>query len=120
MNGPTLQNPEVFLPIIRTASNTKLDMTPYAGASNVGGSSTSSPTMALLFESPKLSRHRHSKRHSSIDYQHHNRRQRLHSGSSCYESNSPDVSSNEEDEFGVNIIEFIHKRFLQIMKKKND
>jgi hypothetical protein len=102
MNGSTLQNPEVFLPIIRTVSNTKLDSIPYAVASNIGGSSTSTPTMAMLFESPKLSRHHHSKRQSSTDHHHHHRRQRLHSGSSCYESDSPDISSNDEDEFGVN------------------
>jgi len=100
MNGSALINPAVFRPIIRTLSNTQLDISPYAGASNSAGSTTSSPTMALLFGSPKSNRRYHSKRHSSTD--HHNRRQRLHSGSSCYESDSPELSSNDEDEFEVN------------------
>jgi hypothetical protein len=99
LNGTPLQNPEVFLPIIRTVSNTKIDAVPYTGMNNNVGGRISTPIMAMSFESPKLSRHHHSKRQSSSD----NRRgrQRLNSGSSCYESDSFELSSNDDDEFQV-------------------
>jgi hypothetical protein len=90
INSASLQNPAVFLPIIRNVSNTQLDAIPYA-------SSTSTPPVAMSFESPKLNRHHHSKRHSLSDHQ----RQRLHSGSSCYESDAADLSSNDDDEIEV-------------------
>ena len=104
MNGSTLQNPEVFLPIIRTLSNNKLDLMSYTNGSSRLGSTTSTPLMVMSFESPKSTR-RHSKPHSSSEH-HNRRRQRLHSGSSCYESDSPALSSTDEDESEVNKNEF--------------
>lgn len=106
MHAQTLRNPEVFLPVIRTVSNPKLDLPSYVPTNNTLGSTTSTPPMIITFESPKSSHHQHSKRHSSSE-QHHQqerrrrRRQRLHSGSSCYESDSPVMSSNEDEESEV-------------------
>jgi len=96
MHSPQLQNPEGFLPIIRTPSTSKHELIPHMSTSNSIQSTTSTPPMAMSFESPKLSRRHHSKRHSSSD-----RRQRLHSGSSCYESDSVDIHSNDEQEYEV-------------------
>jgi hypothetical protein len=99
LKGTTLNNPEVFRPIIRTISNTIMDVVPYNSTNNSVGSTTSSPPVSKSFESPKLSRHHYSKRQSALEnYQ---RRQRLHSGSSCYESDSPEFSSTDEDAFQV-------------------
>ena len=106
MHAQTLRNPEVFLPIIRTVSNPKLDVPPYVGPSSNLGSTTSTPPVVISFESPRSNHRQHSKRHSSSE-QHHQqqrrrqRRQRLHSGSSCYESDSPVMSSNDEEESEV-------------------
>ena len=111
MNGSALQNPEVFLPTIRTISNTKLDILPYTNTSSSLGSTTSTPIMTISFESPKSSRRRHhSKQHSSSEY-HNRRRQRLHSGSSCYESDSPGLSSADEEQGEVNRNEFLRSAF---------
>ena len=108
MNTQTLRNPENFLSIIRTVSNPKLDVLPFIGASSNIGSTNSTPPMVISFESPRSSQRQHSKRHSYSEKQqkrHHQRRQRLHSGSSCYESDSPIVSSNDEEEADVSTLQ---------------
>jgi hypothetical protein len=116
INGTPLQNPEVFLPIIGTVSNSKLDVVPYGSMNNIAGSSIPTTPMAVSFESPKLIRHHHSKRNASTDNDHH--RRRLHSGSSCYESDSLELSSNEDDEFEVKRIIYSWRFFTNKLKKK--
>ncbi|CAM4865155.1 unnamed protein product [Rotaria socialis] len=96
MNNSGLQNLDIFRPIIHAMSNTKLDTVSYITINNAIGSTPSTPSMAMSYESPKLNRHRHSKRQPSIDSR--RIRRRLHSASSCYESDSMDVYSQEENE----------------------
>lgn len=102
MHAQTLRNPEVFLPIIRTVSNPKLDAPPYVGTSGNLGSTTTTTTPPVLisFESPRSNHRQHSKQHHQ-QQRRRQRRQRLHSGSSCYESDSPVMSSNDEEESEV-------------------
>ncbi|CAF2342856.1 unnamed protein product [Rotaria sp. Silwood2] len=97
MDSSLLQNSEVFRPIIGSASNTKLDVVSYININNSVGSTTSIPSMAMSYESPRQSRHRRSRRQSSLGS--HHRRQRLHSASSCYESDLAGFYSQDEDEF---------------------
>lgn len=101
MHAQTLRNPEVFLPIIRTVSNPKLDAPPYVGTSGNLGSTTTTPPVLISFESPRSSHRQHSKQHHQQQQRRRQRRQRLHSGSSCYESDSPVMSSNDEEESEV-------------------
>ncbi|CAF4063303.1 unnamed protein product [Rotaria magnacalcarata] len=96
MNNSGLQNLDIFRPIIHAMSNTKLDVVPYITINNAIGSTPSTSSMVMSYESPKLNRHHHSKRQASIDSR--RIRRRLHSASSCYESDSMDVYSQEEDE----------------------
>jgi hypothetical protein len=107
LNSTPLQNPEVFQSFHRTASNIKIDILPYISSNNSLGSIASTPPMAMSYESPKLNRHHHSKRHSSVD--NHHRRLRLNSGSSCYESDSPVLLTDDEDKFQVKIESNIFK-----------
>ena len=91
----SLQNPEVFRPIIRTISNSMLEAVPYPN--NVTSASRMSASPPTPSTRP---RRRHlSKQEAMIDDQ--QRRQRLHSGSSCYESDSPKNSSDDEEESQV-------------------
>jgi hypothetical protein len=116
INNISLQNPDVLRSLFLTASNTKLDIASYIGANNSIGSITSAPPMTMSYESPKLHCHHHSKRHSSID--NHHQRRRLHSGSSCYESDSIEWSSDDEDKFEVKLKKTISsKRFLLTERK---
>ena len=96
-NGSSLQNPEVFRRVIRTISNTMLDASSYNHKHNGRvGSTTSTPLMPASLESPKSHR-RHSTTKQESSLESHQHRQRLHSGSSCYESDSPGLSSDEEE-----------------------
>ncbi|CAF0830779.1 unnamed protein product [Rotaria sordida] len=97
MDGSLLKNSEVFRPIIRTLSNTKLDVVSYVTINNSLGSTNSIPSMVMSFESPRQIRHRRSKRQWSLGS--HDQRPRLNSGSSCYESDSPEFYSQDDDEF---------------------
>ncbi|CAF1304467.1 unnamed protein product [Adineta ricciae] len=98
MNNTTLQNPALFRPIIRTISNAKMDDKSHNNTINNTGTVTPALPAAMSFESPKLCRHHqhHSKRQSSNDNHQQRQRQRLHSGSSCYGSDSPMSSDNED------------------------
>ncbi len=91
-----LSNSQVFRPIPHTTSLTMLDLASYHNRTNSISSEPSTPPMSTSFES---TRHYYSNQQSSP--KNHRQRERLHSGSSCYESDSPDFSSDNEDEFEV-------------------
>ncbi|UJR21242.1 hypothetical protein I4U23_024337 [Adineta vaga] len=90
--SPLPPGQDAFRPISHTVSRTMLDVLPFQTISN---SNPSSPPMNTSFDSPKTIHFYHPKQ--SIESR--RRRQRLHSGSSCYESDSPDISSDDEDEY---------------------
>ena len=91
------QNPEPFRSIIRTISNSMLEVARYSNNTTSISSISSSPPAPVAATSSSLRRRhrRPSKQGSTVDEQ--QRRQRLHSGSSCYESDSPKTSSDDEE-----------------------
>jgi hypothetical protein len=97
--SPLPQNPDMFHPISHTLSLTMLDMLPYHNRTNSISSEPSSPLMNASFDSPK-SAHRYYSNYQQSSPENHRRRERLHSGSSCYESDRSDLSGDDE-EFGV-------------------
>ena len=107
-----LVNQEIFQPITQDISRSILDVGSYNTLSSSIGSNLSSSPMIVSFESPSSSRHRHSKQYPLADnYQ---RRQRSHSASSCYESDSPDARSDGEEEYSVSFSDLVEKKFLSI------
>jgi hypothetical protein len=112
-NVPSTVNPKAFQPIIRTVSNSTLNIFPYTNA-NIGTNHTITPqSLSIPFESSNSIRHHnHSTQLSLLDSE---RRQRLHSGSSCYESNSSDHSVDgveEENKVGRSLSVRIVRVFL--------
>jgi hypothetical protein len=102
--SPLPQNPDIFHPIAHTVSRTMLDMLPYNNRTNSISSEPSSPPMNASFDSPP-STHVYYSSYQQSSPENHRRRERRHSGSSCYESDSPD-SSDEEFEVRENFIFF--------------
>jgi len=94
--SPIPQSSNLFHPI----SHTMLDIASYNSRPNSISSDPSSPLMSGSYDSPKLTHRYYSKPQSSPE--NHRRRERLHSGSSCYESDSSDSSNDDDDQFEVN------------------
>jgi hypothetical protein len=96
--SPIAPNSNVFQPIHHPASRAMLDMVSYHNRTNSISSNPSPPPLTASYDSPKLTHHYYSQEQTPPE-----NRQRLHSGSSCYESDSSDLLTDDEDEFEVNI-----------------
>jgi len=99
--SPIAPNSNVFQPIHHPVSRAMLDMVSYHNRTNSISSNPSPPPLTASYDSPKLT-HRYYSR-GQTPPENHQQRQRLHSGSSCYESDSDDLFTDDEDEFEVNI-----------------
>ena len=101
-NSPLPQNPEVFHPIVHAMSRSMLERPSYGVRTNsISSEPSSSLPLSASYDSSQLQSHRHyysSPKQVTLDS--HHRRQRLNSGSSCYSSESPDVS-DDDDQFNV-------------------
>jgi hypothetical protein len=97
MNHTSVQNTELFRPI-HTIPNVKPDDISYVSTNNSLGSITSTPTLATSHKSPNSNHHHRSKHQSSSD---NHQRQRLHSGSSCYESDSHQSATDNDGDSEV-------------------
>jgi len=99
-NSPLPQNPEVFHPIVHAMSRSMLERPSYGVRTNsISSEPSSSLPLSASYDSSQLQSHRHyysSPKQVTLDS--HHRRQRLNSGSSCYSSESPDVS-DDDDQF---------------------
>ena len=104
---------DMFQPISHAISRSVLDIDSYNTHRNSIQSNSSSP-MVVTYESPTNSRHRHSQQYSIAEnYQ---RRDRAHSASSCYESDSPDILTDDDEEFSVRFLFLhIHHHFLVVL-----
>jgi hypothetical protein len=104
VNGSPTASQDVFRPISHSLSRSIIDVGSYNNHNNSVSSNPSSPQMAVSYESPKLNNRHYSKQQTSpANYR---RRERLHSGSSCYESDSSDLSNDDEEEYEVKKFRF--------------
>jgi hypothetical protein len=97
--SPMPQNPDAFRPISLPVSRTMLDIVSYNNRTNSISSNPPTPPRSASFDLSQSLHRYYSKQQASPEIQ--QQRQRLHSGSSCYESDSPDFSSDNEGEFEV-------------------
>jgi hypothetical protein len=103
--SPVHQNQDVFRPIPHAVSRTMIDTVSYNNRPNSINSNPSALSLSASYESAEFPHHYQSIQQSTAG--NYRRRERLYSGSSCYESDSSDLSSTDEDEFHVkNIIVF--------------
>ncbi|CAF2071588.1 unnamed protein product [Rotaria magnacalcarata] len=112
------QNQDIIRSLTHAFSRQMVDMSPYNQRTNSISSNSPALPLSASYESPASTlyhlHNQNQQQQQSVlpqpqsqlptaspstpeDYQ---RRQRLHSGSSCYESDSTDISSDDEDEFG--------------------
>jgi hypothetical protein len=90
--SPLPQSSELFHPIPHTLSHTMLDILPYHNRTNsISSEPSTSPPMNRSFDTPP-STHIYYSNYNQSSPSNDRRRERLHSGSSCYESDSPDIS----------------------------
>ena len=100
LNGsPIPQNSTIFRPISHSVQPTMLDMLPYHPRTNSMNSEPSSLPVSRSFDSSSSTQFYYPN-HGQSPPDNLQRRERLHSGSSCYESDSSNLSSDDE-EFGV-------------------
>lgn len=97
--SPLSQNSTIFQPISHPVPTTMLDMLPYHTRTNSMSSEPSSVPITSSFDSSPSTQFYYSN-HQPSPPENHQRRERRHSGSSCYESDSSNLSSDDE-EFGV-------------------
>ena len=95
----SMPSQEMFQPISHGISRSMLDLSTYTGHKNSISSNSGASPIMMTFETSRPVQKRHSRKQSRADnYQ---RRERQHSGSSCYESDAPDLSSDEANETEV-------------------
>ena len=91
---------EILRPIPHTVSRTMADVASHNKRTNSVSSKPSRSALNTSYESIEFPHHYHLRR-----------RERLYSGSSCYESESPDISSDDEEQFEIKVFfrnEFTH------------
>jgi hypothetical protein len=97
--SPMPQNPDAFRPISLPVSRTMLDIVSYNNRTNSISSNPPTPLLSASFDLSQSPHRYYSKQQASPETQ--RQRQRLHSGSSCYESDPSDFSNDDDDEFEV-------------------
>ena len=97
--SPIPQNSTIFRPISHTVAQSMLDMLPYHPRTSSVNSEPSSVPISGSFDSSPSTQFYYTN-HPQSPPENRQRRERLHSGSSCYESDSSDLSDGDE-EFGV-------------------
>lgn len=90
--NPISHKQEILRPIPHTVSRTTVDVASHSNRTNSISSKLSTSALSTPYESIEFPHHYHSRG-----------RDRLYSGSSCYESESPDTSSDDEEQFEVKI-----------------
>lgn len=104
--SPIPQNSTIFRPISHTVGHPMIDMRSYHPRTNSVTSEPSSLPISGSFDSSPSTQFYYAN-HRQSPPENHQRRERLHSGSSCYESDSSDLSDDDE-EFGVRNASFFN------------
>ncbi|CAF3345142.1 unnamed protein product [Rotaria socialis] len=117
-NNSMPQNQDIIRSLTHAFSQQMVNVSPYNQRTNSISSNSSALPLSASYESPAstlyhLQNQNQNQQQSVLPQPQHQpptaspptpedytRRQRLHSGSSCYESDSADISSDDEDEFG--------------------